>query len=305
MTVLEEIQAAAVDGKTDLGTILRKCKLLASRLGSQPLEDWLLWESNGYPDDVPVPDYRKWPLQLKGYFAGYFGARITNAPIPWLSLPEKVRDQYEHYECRQSIAGIEAILAGLESSTDRLHVSTGDLAVVLGDNVYGNYNCIQAWAEFGKGHLFELLNVVRNRILDFTLAIWKQDPTAGEIQATAKEKIEAAKVTQIFQTTIYGGTATFVGSAQNALLHVNVTTNNFDSLEAALKQQGVSKEDLHELQAAVTEDPRPTEKNKFGPRVSSWMGKMAKKAAEGVWNTTLDVGSKVLVEALTKYYFGS
>ena len=101
MTVLEEIQAAAVDGKTDLGTILRKCKLLASRLGSQPLEDWLLWESNGYPDDVPVPDYRKWPLQLKGYFAGYFGARITNAPIPWLSLPEKVRDQYEHYECRQ------------------------------------------------------------------------------------------------------------------------------------------------------------------------------------------------------------
>jgi len=86
---------------------------------------------------------------------------------------------------------------------------------------------------------------------------------------------------------------------------VNVTTNNFDSLEAALKQQGVSKEDLHELQAAVTEDPRPTEKNKFGPRVSSWMGKMAKKAAEGVWNTTLDVGSKVLVEALTKYYFGS
>ena len=107
--------------------------------------------------------------------------------------------------------------------------------------------------------------MVRNRILDFTLAIWKQDPTAGEIQATAKEKIEAAKVTQIFQTTIYGGTATFVGSAQNALLHVNVTTNNFDSLEAALKQQGVSKEDLHELQAAVTEDPRPTEKEEIRP----------------------------------------
>ena len=148
----------------------------------------------------------------------------------------------------------------------------------------------------------ELLNAVRNKVLDFALAIWKQDPTAGEIQAQNGEKIHAAEVTQIFYTIVYGGAATVLGSAQNSSLNVNVTTNNFESLQLALKQHGVPSEDLQELQTALAEDPRPTDKNKFGPKVSSWMGKMLKKAAEGVWITTLDVGSMVLLEALTKYY---
>jgi hypothetical protein len=66
MTLLEDIQSSAIDGKSDLATILRKCKLLAARLGSQPLEDWVLWESNGYPNGVTVPDYRIWPLWKPG-----------------------------------------------------------------------------------------------------------------------------------------------------------------------------------------------------------------------------------------------
>jgi hypothetical protein len=66
--MLEDIQDAAVDASSNLATLLRKCKVLAARLGSQPLEDWLLWESNGYPDDVPVPDYRICRLNFKALF---------------------------------------------------------------------------------------------------------------------------------------------------------------------------------------------------------------------------------------------
>jgi hypothetical protein len=210
MSLLQDIQSTAVDGNSDLGTILRKCKLLAARLGSQPLAEWLLWESNGYPDDVPVPDYRKWPLHVKGHFAGYFGAGIRNAPIPTALLPDKVRHTYENYECRQSIASIEAILAEAKSDSGSVSVDTADLAMVLGGDVYENYNCIQTWAEFGKGNLFELLNAVRNRILDFSLAIWKQDPMAGEIGHQTSQTIKAGDVTQIFHTTVLG-TATIGG----------------------------------------------------------------------------------------------
>jgi AbiTii len=39
VTLLEEIQNSAVDAQIDLATLLRKCKLLAARLGNQPLED--------------------------------------------------------------------------------------------------------------------------------------------------------------------------------------------------------------------------------------------------------------------------
>jgi len=55
MSLLEEIQNEAVGSNSDIGLLLRKCKLFAARLGSQPLEDWLQWESNGYPDDVDIP----------------------------------------------------------------------------------------------------------------------------------------------------------------------------------------------------------------------------------------------------------
>jgi hypothetical protein len=94
MSLLEDIQSAAVDSNSDLGTILRKCKLLAARLGSKTLENWLIYESNGYPLDVEVPDYRIWTHEVKGHFSGPFGSGMRNVPIPLISLPERVRDSY-------------------------------------------------------------------------------------------------------------------------------------------------------------------------------------------------------------------
>jgi AbiTii-like protein len=161
MTLLEEIQTAAVDVSTDLGTLLRKCKVLGARLGSVQLENWVLWESNGYPENVPVPDYRVWTLQLKGDFSGPFRS-TARLPIPLIAVPEKARKLYENYECRESVAAIEATL---KTGPTSLTVSTGDLALAIHTDLYNDHNCVQAWAEFGPGHLIELLNVVRNRIL--------------------------------------------------------------------------------------------------------------------------------------------
>src|SRR5207302_4008803 len=124
---------------------------------------------------------------------------------------------YEQYECRQGIASIEAALK--TDSAGALQVSTGDLAVMLGTRVYQRQNCIMAWAEFGAGHLVELLNAVRNRILDFALAIGKLDPNAGEEDGEhATSPLKPFKISQIFQTTVYGGSATLVGSASNSSL---------------------------------------------------------------------------------------
>jgi hypothetical protein len=138
LTLLEDIQNSAIEAESDLGTLLRKCKLLAARLGSQPLEDWLIWESNGYPDDVPVPDYRVWPLEVRGHFAGPFGSGLRNVPIPYACLPEEARKHYENYKCRQSIATIEAILNNADGKN--VQVSTSDLVVALGHNVYEDMN---------------------------------------------------------------------------------------------------------------------------------------------------------------------
>jgi hypothetical protein len=299
MTLLEDIQQAAVDSKADLSTLLRKCKLLAARLGSRALEDWVIWESNGYPEGVDVPGYRVWPLEVKGHFSGPFGSGIRNAPIPRAVLPKSARDAYERYECRQSVASIEAVL---NASKGPVHVSTGDLALVLGTKVYQGQNCVQAWAEFSAGNLVELLNAVRNRVLDFSLAVWKEAPTAGEIGAASAPTLKAERVTQIFNTTVYGGSANLVGTSNASQIAFNVAANDFTSLERVLTESGLSKQDVSDLRAAIQSEPAPTTAQQFGPKVSAWVARMMEKAAIGGWEMGLGAGGALLAQVIAKYY---
>jgi hypothetical protein len=304
VTILEEIQNSAVDSKSDLATLLRKCKVLAARLGSQPLEDWLVWESNGYPRDAPVPDYRIWSLEVFGHFSGPFGSAIRNARIPIALLKfisEEAKQSYVRYQSRDSIAAIEAILS--KTTKGKVAVSTGDLAVVIGMDLYQGHNCVQTWAEFSTQHLVELLNSVRNRILDFALALWKEAPNAGEAQKdSTSPSPEVNRVTQIFNTTVYGGAANLVGTASESSISFNIGTKDFSSLETFLIANLVSPADIAELKTALESDPPPTAPENFGPKVSAWMGRMIEKAAAGGWGIGIGAAGNLLSQAIAKYY---
>lgn len=301
MSLLEEIQTAAVDSNSDIGSLLRKCKLLAARLGSQPLEDWLVRESNGYPSDVDVPPYRIWPLQIKGHFRGHYGGGMQDAFIPMSLIPEAIRKNFQKFECRQSVASIEETLN--KSTLGMVSVSTGDLALFLADKVYHEQTCVKAWGEFSTGRIVELLNAVRNRILDFAITVWHEAPTAGESSSsTIPSAIEPAKVTQIFHTKVYGGYANLVGSAQNSTVTFNVQVNDFKSLEQVLRNHGVPQEDIGELQEALSSDPPPIDGGKFGPKVAAWISKMVYKAATGGWDIAIQAAGTLLAGAISKYY---
>jgi len=152
------------------------------------------------------------------------------------------------------------------------------------------------------GSLVELLNTVRNRVLDLALALWKEAPTAGECPGTNSHTIEPARVTQIFNTTVYGGAANVLGSASNAAVTFNVSQNDFSALEKWLSAYGVQREDIEELRGAVQEDTRPQAGRGFGPRVSSWIANMIKKAAQGSWQIGIGAAGKLLAEAISGYY---
>lgn len=300
MTLLEDIQNSAVDAKCDMGTLLRKCKLLASRLGSQPLEDWLVWESNGYPDNIPVSEYRVWSLQVKGHFTGAYGSGLRNASIPLVYIPAEARKSYERYECRQSIANVENTLAVTKAGM--IQVSTSDLAVALGTKVFDGQSCIQAWAEFSSTHFVELVNIVRNRILDFSLALGKVQPLAGEAKGTPAQGFGPSNVTQIFNTKVYGGAANLVGSAHDLSISFHILKNDFVSLEKVLSENGVKDVDVAGLRTAIDGDQPPDSPHSFGPKVSSWIGAMAEKAANGTLKIGLGVAGSLLTKAIAKYY---
>ena len=78
MNLLYDIQSAVLDKDAELGPILLKVRLLAARLGSQPLADWVKYESEGYPSEAPVPDYRIIPVTYTATFSGPFGSGINS-----------------------------------------------------------------------------------------------------------------------------------------------------------------------------------------------------------------------------------
>jgi predicted transcriptional regulator with HTH domain len=100
-----------------------------AELGSKPLV-WVLWESNGYPNDVELPSCRMLPMTLKGNFTGvaWKGEGII---IPLGVVPEKVRKDFKKYQLRQSIAVVQQLVNRSEEF-GRLEIPIGDLAFVIG-----------------------------------------------------------------------------------------------------------------------------------------------------------------------------
>jgi hypothetical protein len=117
MSLLREIQDAAVDGSSDLETLLRKCRVLATRLKHEELAKWVACELDGYPEEMPLPEYRKCMGHPFGHFFGAFGRGVKNCPIPISDIPEQVRDVMTHHQFRQGVGELKNLVETVEGST--------------------------------------------------------------------------------------------------------------------------------------------------------------------------------------------
>jgi hypothetical protein len=94
VSLLREIQEAAIDAKTPLAVVLRKSMLLAARLGHEPFKKWIHDELDGYAREDELPSYRcvGHGVISIGNFAGPMGASISHVPLALSILPDEVRD---------------------------------------------------------------------------------------------------------------------------------------------------------------------------------------------------------------------
>jgi hypothetical protein len=93
MVLLREIQNAAASTDSPVGDLLRKCKILAVRLKSDALGQWVDRELNGYTNKEELPAYRKLThLHSHGNFDRGFGTILSNAPISPLLLPKQYQE---------------------------------------------------------------------------------------------------------------------------------------------------------------------------------------------------------------------
>jgi len=153
-----------------------------------------------------------------------------------------------------------------------------------------------------ENQIHGILDVVRNTILNWAMKL-EEEGILGEGLTFSHEEKQKAQ----------GNPSINIGQFQGILGNVsdsNVTQNlemlirpgDFETLSSFLRSKGVGKEDISELEKAVGSDPKPESANAFGEKVSSWIGKMVKKAASGAWQVSITTAGSILAAAIKTYY---
>lgn len=239
MSLLREIQSAAIESETDLASLLRKCKVLAARLGNAEFGTWVDNELNGYKSDDDLPQYRILEgLHSKGNFLGAFGSGHRNADIPLMTIPEKFREPVSYAYINQSVALIERLI---EDSPGRSSVQEPwlpDLVALVRKNIYQNMNCMEAWKVIPIPNLIAILDEIRNRVLSFVLEIEAEDPEAGEAEINSNP-VPQERIQQIFHTHIAGdvqnvsiGSHDFKQQATNTNANAELFSQLIDALKS-------------------------------------------------------------------------
>jgi len=254
MSLLREIQGAAIDAKIPLSTLLRKCKVLAARLGNEDFKRWVDSELSGYRNADNIPDYRRLEVNSKGHFSGPFNSGLRNVDIPLGCVPEKYREKLSNSHLVEPVASLEALVEKSEGGTAQ-EPWNPNLVALVGRDIYHGMNCMQAWKVIPITAVIEALEAVRNRILSFVLEIEAQAPNAGEAPANSNP-LPPEQVHQIFNTYITGNVQNVATGGrnfeQNATIGEQHSTvfaellealsNVSEELEAARRLSGIVEE---------------------------------------------------------------
>ena len=301
MGLLHEIQETLVSDNSEIGPILLKLRLLSSRLGSVQLEDWVKHESEGYPEGIPVPEYRRLSVSYTATFSGFGGQGVKNAPIPPALIAAYAGKQWLNLELRQSVSSIDEMMGDKSERTVKLNRS--DLILALQDKVYEDLACNAVVGHVSRAALSEIKNSVKAKVLELTIALEKSVPTAAQIVLGPIDEIpkvkEAEKVSSITNQIVHGNITTINNSGNHA--SVNLTQGNVGTVEKTLTEAGLNQDDAKAF-ALILQSENPQNGEPIGPRASKWIVDNIKKAASGAWNMGVSTATAVLAEAAKKYY---
>ncbi|HEY3295473.1 MAG TPA: hypothetical protein VGL38_08540 [bacterium] len=190
MSALSDLKESILDEKTPLSGILRRAKVLATDLGSKELLGWVDKEMKGYAfDGDTVPSYRVLSTHSIGNFSGPFGSGIRNQPIPTFNLSSKLQEWAGKHVLYD---GIKAIESTVENKGDNQLIVQWppNTVAAVGEKIFQDMVLMEAHKILSSAQLEQVLDTVRNRLLDFVIDLEKtlpkdRTPTPQEIKESA------------------------------------------------------------------------------------------------------------------------
>ena len=312
MSLLHDIQVSLMQEEVaDIGSVLLKLRFLASALGSDLMEEWIRHEVDGYPEGIPVPDYRQIGVSYEGTFHGAYGYSIQNVPIPPYLIKKYAGERWVEFEMRQSVAAVDDLIQSTKSKKNAtLQIDAANLILILQGKIYKGMACNSITGFISIAELAALQFSVRKQVLELTIQLEKAIPAAGEIvigkQSAALPEEAARTATHITHQTIYTDSYTVIsnnGAGLQSVSVLNINKGDVGAFEKALIEGGITKTDASELAKIVSKEEPQSQEEPFGERAKAWIAMNIDKVAKGSWQVGKEVVMKLLTEAATQYYF--
>jgi hypothetical protein len=283
--LLHRINEGATDSSTPLGDVMRLCLRLGSLLGNKELSDWAKAEGGGYTSRANLPDYRVFETEVKGNFSGWYGRAMQHAPIPHFWVEEAHRDLLCKAHLTHSVGELERFARGGRADTNVLTIAWPADAMVLYQRkpLYQGFVLVEAEQILSTTVMAGILEEIRTRVIEFVLTIETELNIDIMDYDTSKKPLEAAaqeKVSQIFNTTIHGGSNFALGNSGTTNQQaIQVQPGDLKGLKEKLAELGVPDVLVSDLDTALSKDADSEEQP--GPHVKGWFGRLATKVGTG------------------------
>jgi hypothetical protein len=156
MTLLREIENDLATASVDVETVLMKCKILAARLGSDELSQWVDHELNGYPEAQTLPAYRMLTITWYASFVN-IAWKAERPVIPLQVVPEKHRDSFRSMRFRDGIAKA----ASFAPQKSGAMVPRPELIFAVQGTMYPDMECYSVWGEIGRTEFEQMVSAVK------------------------------------------------------------------------------------------------------------------------------------------------
>jgi hypothetical protein len=302
MSLLNDIQKDAIDSSIDIASLLRKCMVLAAKLGNKDFQEWVKHELYGYLENDDLPDYRIRKAVSYGHFSTGGNSMWQNLPISYYPVPEDLFNEAAIVYFTQSVSSLEQMVRDAKEGSLQFAWNP-DLVSILSHKLYKDYTCISAYKHISTSTIVEIISTVRTKALEFALEIQKEAPDAGEAPSGVPLLLEG-EINQIFYTVIMGNVQNLAPGSSDAIQLAQsarqIHQGDWESLIKCLTELGVNEFD--ELNKAIDEDKANDDQESIGKRTTEWIKVAAEKASSGTGAISIGVASELISKAIGAYF---
>lgn len=286
-SIVLELQREAMSSGSNISNLLRKSLVISRKLKITDFEHWVNQELNGYGDNGDIiPDYREVRGSLE-FLNHYYGWR------PVIIQDEKLAEILSKQKIAQPITEIEFLV---ESDSDQLYIQ-------LPQNIqnqlseWGDRTPTQFHVSFGKSQARQIIDSVRNIILDWAIQL-EEDGILGEgILFSEKEKAKADR--QNYTVNNFYGNASGVQIQQNTShstqtiigeMDFDNISNFISTLKENMNQIGLQAEEQRVIESEVATISTQLESTQPRSSIVKQSLKTVRSVLEGVTGSIIASG---------------